>query len=285
MRIKKFLTLLIMLIFTLSIVYAGGKKETAKGDDLDLAIRDASDYLNGTIPEKSKIVILNIESDSFALSEYIIDELIANAINDRVFSVVDRQQLDAIRAEQNFQFSGEVDDKQALEIGKFLGAQTIVSGSVNSLGSGHRLRIRALEVQTALVQGQFNRNINSSSLIKTLIGEKSSTGSSNLANRTQGNRQTTVTIVNNTGIQNERVFYYEVTNNIRSSEISWLEGTTIANAASKTVSLSNLDTNKKYTIGIRDNNPEGNVYRKDNITVSPNMTITFTTADLLRRLN
>jgi hypothetical protein len=43
----------------------------------------------------SMIVILNVQSDSAALSEYVIDELIANA--------VDRQQLDLIRAEQNFQ--------------------------------------------------------------------------------------------------------------------------------------------------------------------------------------
>ena len=34
-------------------------------DELDLAIRDASDYLNDNIPEGSMIVILNMQSDSF----------------------------------------------------------------------------------------------------------------------------------------------------------------------------------------------------------------------------
>jgi hypothetical protein len=34
-------------------------------------------------------VILNIQSEYPALSEYVIDELIANTVNDRVFSVVD----------------------------------------------------------------------------------------------------------------------------------------------------------------------------------------------------
>ena len=43
------------------------------------------------------IVILNMQSDSAALSDYIIDELIANAVNDKIFKVVDRQQLDLIR--------------------------------------------------------------------------------------------------------------------------------------------------------------------------------------------
>ena len=138
-------------------------------DELDIAIRDASDYLADNLPAGSTIVILNIESDSTSLSNYIIEELIANAVNDRVFTVVDRQQLDAIRAEQNFQFSGEVDDNLALEIGRFFGAQTIVSGSLRPLGARYRLTIRALGVQTAQVQGQYNRNINEVTTIRELL--------------------------------------------------------------------------------------------------------------------
>ena len=146
-------------------------------DELDVAIRDASDYLNDNIPKGSKIVILNIQSSSPDLSDYIIDELLANAVADKTFSVVDRQQLDIIRAEQNFQWSGEVDDKAAVDIGKLLGAQTIVSGAVNRLGTGYRIRIRALEVQTAQVQGQYNRNIESSRMI-TAIMESDNSGNS-----------------------------------------------------------------------------------------------------------
>jgi hypothetical protein len=144
-------------------------KRTGKVDELDTAIREASDYLNENIPKGSKIVILNIESVSPDLSNYVIDELIANAVNDKVFSVVDRRQLDTLRAEQRFQLSGEVNDKDALAIGKFFGAQTIISGAVSGLGTGYRIRIRALAVQTAQVQGQFNRNITSSMIISSLI--------------------------------------------------------------------------------------------------------------------
>jgi hypothetical protein len=134
-----------------------------------MAIRDTSDYLNDNIPKGSKIVILNIQSDYPDLSDYIIDELIANTVNDKNFSVVDRQQLDAIRAEQNFQWSGEVDDSAAVDIGKLLGAQTIVSGAIGPLGERHRLRIRALEVQTATVQGQYNRNMTPSPILNDLV--------------------------------------------------------------------------------------------------------------------
>jgi hypothetical protein len=147
-----------LLIATCSLLIFFACATTPAGnDDLDIAIRDTSDYLNGNIPKGNKIVILNIQSDHAALSEYIIDELIANAVNDKMFSVVDRAQLDQIRMELNFQLSGEVSDQSAIEIGKFLGAQTIVSGAIGEFADRHRMRIRALNVETAEVQGQYNR--------------------------------------------------------------------------------------------------------------------------------
>ena len=185
-------------IFTfLLIAITGGCESTpsASGpDELDLAIRDASDYLNDNIPEGSMIVILNVQSDSAALSDYIIDELIANAVNDRIFKVVDRAQLDLIRAEQNFQLSGEVDDNLAISIGRFFGAQIIVSGTVRQLDDRYRMTIRALEVQTAQVQGQYNRNIAAGKTIVALMrGGSSSSGTSTSARTTASNNSGTVT--------------------------------------------------------------------------------------------
>ncbi|MDR2094570.1 MAG: DUF1566 domain-containing protein [Treponema sp.] len=128
-------------------------------DELDAAIRETSDYFNKQLSKESKLVILNIQSEYPALSEYVIDELIANTVNDRVFSVVDRQQLNTIRAELDFQMSGEVDDSTAQALGRLAGAQIIVSGAVSRIGYLYRLRVRALSVESARIEGQFNRNI------------------------------------------------------------------------------------------------------------------------------
>ena len=187
---KKKPKLFVILTFIITIVSGScGSNPTSSStasipDELDLAIRDASDYLNGNIPNGSMIVILNIQSDSAALSDYIIDELIANAVNDKIFKVVDRQQLDLIRTEQNFQLSGEVDDNLALSIGKFFGAQTIVSGRVSQVADRYRMTIRALEVQTAQVQGQYNRNITAGKTITALM--KNSGGTQSTISRTSG---------------------------------------------------------------------------------------------------
>jgi hypothetical protein len=140
---------------------AVGTQATAQAfqvDPLDAAIREASTYLNGKIPKGNKTVFLNITSNYPDLSEYILSLLSENAVNDKIFSVVDRGLIDSIRAELSFQMSGDVDDSSAQSIGKMLGAQSIVSGAVSKIGSVYRLQVKAIEVQTAEVKGQWSKN-------------------------------------------------------------------------------------------------------------------------------
>ena len=161
-------------------------------NELDAAIRETSNYLNQQLPKGNKLVILNIQSEFPALSEYIIDELIANTVNDRVFSAVDRQQLDTIRAELNFQMSGEVDDHTAQELGRMAGAQIIISGAVSKIGDLYRIRVRALNVQTASIAGQFNRNIPDSPMVQALVRSRA-TGYSNVSSAAGSPRPGTTT--------------------------------------------------------------------------------------------
>ncbi|MDR2784681.1 MAG: hypothetical protein LBB83_02080 [Treponema sp.] len=137
----------------------GSSPAVSGPDELDSAIRETSDYLNEKIEPGILMAVLSIKTDYPPLSEYIIDGLTANIVNDGLFTVVDRQRLDEIRAEQDFQMSGEVDDRSAQEIGRILGAKTIIVGSVSPLGNLWRLSVRALDVESAQVQGLFNRNI------------------------------------------------------------------------------------------------------------------------------
>jgi len=166
MNTHKYFILLVLITIATSIF---AQTTYTTPDDLDQTIREASNELNEYIPAKSKIVILNIASSSDALAEYIIEELIANAIKDRNFTVVDRKQLDDIREELKFQVSGEVADDQAKQIGKLFGADTIVSGRVAPFNNLFRFSIRAISVETGTVQAQYNKNIDSGRTITGLM--------------------------------------------------------------------------------------------------------------------
>ena len=169
----------------------GSPAPVSTADELDAAIRETSDYLNKQLPKGNKLVILNVQSEFPALSEYIIDELIANTVNDRVFSVVDRQQLNTIRAEQNFQMSGEVDDATAQALGRMVGAQIIISGAVSKIGDLYRLRVRALSVQSAEIAGQFNRNIPDNPTVAALVKSKATGYGGDTVSGTSGARSGT----------------------------------------------------------------------------------------------
>jgi hypothetical protein len=57
--------------------------------------------------------------------------------------------LYTVLREQQFQLSGYVDDDSAVSIGKFLGAQVVVTGGVSGEGAHRRLVLKAIEVKTA----------------------------------------------------------------------------------------------------------------------------------------
>jgi TolB-like protein len=140
---------------------------------LDNALRNSTTYLNGRIQARSKVVVLNFTSDWPRLSDYIIDELIGYVVNDGNLTVVDRNNLETIRKELNFQFSGEVSDETAQSIGKMLGAQIIINGNITAIGSSYRLRIRAISVESAQIIGMNNVDVAQDSRIAALTGTAS----------------------------------------------------------------------------------------------------------------
>jgi len=157
------------LLFSLFSFLSSCATTSSGPDELKSKIREASDYLNEKIPAGRKIAFVSVQSDSAALTEYIIDELISNAVNDGIFSVVDRQQLDAAREELKFNWSGEVSDKSAQEVGAMLGAETIITGKISKLGDLYRFNIRAMDVSTVKMQASQNYDIASGKTINALM--------------------------------------------------------------------------------------------------------------------
>jgi hypothetical protein len=196
MFIKRFLRIILAGAFAIAFATCGSSPKETAPDELDLKLREVSDYLNERIPSGKKIAVISVQSDSSALSEYVIDELISNAVNDNKYSVVDRQQLDAAREELNLNLSGEVSDQSAQEVGKFTGAQIIITGRVSKIGDIYRLSIRALEVESVEVQGSNNWNIAAGKTINALMasGGSSRTTTSSTANATTSRPTSTSTV-------------------------------------------------------------------------------------------
>jgi len=136
---------------------------------LDQAIAEAAIRIDERIPAGSKIAPLNFNSPHDRFSDYVLEELTANLVESRKLTVVDRREIDLIRNEVDFQFSGEVRDDSMQEIGRMLGAQSIISGNFTDMGGFIRIMIRVLNVQNASVEVQYRANVVSDMITTALL--------------------------------------------------------------------------------------------------------------------
>jgi TolB-like protein len=118
---------------------------------LDEAIRASAEQLGADLTGR-KVAVVAFGSGSEALSDYVIDELSRSLVNSRAVTVVDRKDLDKVRAELQFNLSGEVSDESAQSIGKMLGAQSVITGTLTDLGSAYRFGVKAINVESAALE-------------------------------------------------------------------------------------------------------------------------------------
>ncbi len=65
----------------------------------------------------------------------IVDLLVTGLVKDGSYSVIERKALDKILAEQNFSNSNRADPNSAAKIGKLLGVDAIIEGSITEFGN------------------------------------------------------------------------------------------------------------------------------------------------------
>ncbi|MFP3042896.1 CsgG/HfaB family protein [Treponema primitia] len=110
----------------------------------------AANKIMEKLTPRTRIAIVYVTARDAEVGEYIAEELEFIMVEQN-FTLIDRSQLDRIRKEQQFQISGEVNDDQAVSVGKLAGADIIITGAVTGSGDLRRLRLRALATQTAQV--------------------------------------------------------------------------------------------------------------------------------------
>jgi TolB-like protein len=143
---------ILIVSFLLSAFFTGCSTMDVNKDSLTLkrAIETSANEILNSIPEGSRIAILDFSSMSNQLSEFIIEELSTVLIQGKKLAVVERERLDIIKKEIEFQYSGTVSDESMQTIGKMLGAEYVLSGSIVDAGTSYRFRVNTVHIQTAV---------------------------------------------------------------------------------------------------------------------------------------
>jgi TolB-like protein len=148
---KKMKKAALALIFAANAVLAAAQTSV----NLDKGLDDAVAYFNARIPKGTRIAVPYINGGSAGLSDYLADKLTARLVNDSGLIVVerDKERVKAAADEMDYQLSGDVGDETMLSIGKRLGAQVMITGSLSEQGRLFRLDLRAVDVESGRIVG------------------------------------------------------------------------------------------------------------------------------------
>jgi len=125
--------------------------------------------IEGSLQEKNKAAVVNFKAPSEEFSVYAIEELIGELVRGQKIVVVDRGNLELIRNEINYQYSGNVSDESMMSVGKQLGAQFIISGSLINMGNYYRFMVKVINVETTEIKAQVSFNLKNDSQVASLI--------------------------------------------------------------------------------------------------------------------
>ena len=131
--------------------------------------------------QKKNIAVLQFDAENVSTSEA---KILTNRLNDELFNfgkftVIERAQIEPVLKEQGFQQSGCVSSECAVEAGKLLGVDQIVTGSIGKIGSYYTVSARMIDVQTGEVLKNSTRDISGSidlilrNTMKVIAGELS----------------------------------------------------------------------------------------------------------------
>jgi len=177
-------------LLVLNVLWNCASEPVPHGMELNSAVREAASRIEAHLPAGTEVAVISVASPSAQFSKYVLTSFESVLVNNGKLSVVDRSNLDKVRAEQGFQMSGEVSDESAKSIGKMLGAGAIVTGSFTSIGNIHSLTLKAINIETARVTASYMADIANDERVKALLASGGSSGGSSRVTYAKGSAST-----------------------------------------------------------------------------------------------
>jgi len=128
-------------------------------------------------PPDIKVAVLDFEQRGDAaqsmpdLGLLVADWLITGLVADGRYQVIERRYLQKLLKEQKFQASGLADGHNNAGIGKLLGVQVLVTGTIARLGDGFEATIRVVEVETAAILSSHSAHAATTTALRNKLQE------------------------------------------------------------------------------------------------------------------
>jgi curli biogenesis system outer membrane secretion channel CsgG len=162
---RRYLALILVLFATPAVAH----------ETLAEGVRDLATQIStaATKQSKQKIAVLplrELDGQPTILGTYIAEELITGLVQLGSFDVVERQLLDKLLGEQKIEQTGAIDPATAKKVGKILGVDAIVTGSITDLTTFMAVNCRLIDTSTGAVFGAARVTIAKDADVTKLTG-------------------------------------------------------------------------------------------------------------------
>ena len=110
----------------------------------------AVDEIKKVLPSGAKLWIQNNATTDQSLVNTVIDNMTSVMLGSGIV-VLERQMIDLILKEQNFQMSGNVSDSDFVSIGNLAGASAVVAVSITGSGANRRIQVKVLDISQGVI--------------------------------------------------------------------------------------------------------------------------------------
>lgn len=168
----KFFILYFFLVLSFSQLWAKGKDLDSEKKEPDayssMAAEISSAALNNGI-KKAAVFPFSyaVSSETFKEGSVISERLITQLVKEGRLEITERSQLEKVLSELKLEVSGLVEEKTAKQVGKVLGAEAIITGTMIKTADGLvEINARLIKTDDAKVLSAFTRKVPIDWLIK-----------------------------------------------------------------------------------------------------------------------
>ena len=151
------------------VIFGAGTVSAQALVTLDGAIQGAVEGFTYSLLRGSKIAFLSMRTGSTRMSNYLTEELIYAIESRQMFTVADKVVVGLMLEEMNLQMYGDISDSSARAIGRRLGAQYVVTGTMDYVGNYHRFRVRVLDVELDVIRVTYSTNVRNDEVVESLL--------------------------------------------------------------------------------------------------------------------
>ncbi|MFH1562991.1 MAG: FlgO family outer membrane protein [Nitrospirota bacterium] len=142
----------------------------------DERIDELVQQISSAMIEKKKVTIAVVEFTDLngnvnEFSRYLAEELITRLFQTGKFKVIERRQLNKVIEEQKLSLTGMIDPDSAKTLGKILGVEAIVTGSMADLQDSVKLNARIIGTENADVLSVASTMLIKDAKIKEMMGK------------------------------------------------------------------------------------------------------------------